>query len=146
MFANVEHEVPLRPLSSGVCVYSFRPAYPADPDCVDTSKPGRLRRLPHSTTHSTYPRRTAEPVLKMRPNLFFIDFNRSGDCLFVFLHYISHGLFSFLYDYGLVTIINQKTGLFSSPFSLNVRNFPDVICLIPFPFVSFLSLFCLFTP
>ena len=39
----------------------------------------------------------------MRLNLFFIDFNCSGDCLFVFLHYIFHGLFP-----GLVTRINQK--------------------------------------
>ncbi len=33
----------------------------------------------------------------MRPNLFFINFNRSGDCLFVFLRYIFLGLFSFLW-------------------------------------------------
>ncbi len=31
------------------------------------------------------------------------------------------------FDYGLVTIINQKTGPFSSAFFQNVRNFPDVI-------------------
>ena len=34
--------------------------------------------------------------VKMRPNLFSIVFNRSGDCLFIFLHYISYGLFPFL--------------------------------------------------
>ena len=33
----------------------------------------------------------------MRPNLFFVNFNRSGDCLFVFLRYIFLGLFSFLW-------------------------------------------------
>ena len=35
--------------------------------------------------------------VEMRPNLFFINFNRSGDCLFVFLRYIVYGLFSFLW-------------------------------------------------
>ena len=51
----------------------------------------------------------------MRPNLFFIDFNRSGDCLFVFLRYVFHGLFFLSFDYGLVSIINQETGLFQEP-------------------------------
>ena len=31
------------------------------------------------------------------------------------------------FGYGLVTIINQETGPFSSAFFQNVRNFPDVI-------------------
>ena len=53
--------------------------------------------------------------IKMRPNLFFINFNRSGDCLFIFLRYIFHGLFFLSFDYGLVTIINQKTDLFQEP-------------------------------
>ena len=58
----------------------------------------------------------------MRPNHFFIDFNRSGDSLFVFLREIFHGLFPF-FDYGLVTVINQKTGPFSNALSQNVRHF-----------------------
>lgn len=94
-FANGKREVPLRPLSSEVYVCSFRSAHPADPGCADTSKPGRLRQLPHSEAHSTYPRSTPNQSVKMRSNLFFIDFNRSGDCLFVFLRYIFHDLFSF---------------------------------------------------
>ena len=57
-----ESEVPLRPLWSEVCDCSFLLAYPADPGCADTSKPGRSRRLPHSGAHSAYPRRTVEPV------------------------------------------------------------------------------------
>ena len=39
--------------------------------------------------------RLSNQSIKMRPNLFFINFNRSGDCLFVFLRYIFHSLFSF---------------------------------------------------
>ena len=42
------------------------------------------------------------------------------DKFLVFIRY-------FLVDYGLVTIINQKTGPFSSALSQNVRNFLDVI-------------------
>lgn len=89
-FSDGEREVLLLPLLSGVCVCSFRPVYPADPDCVDTSKPGRSRQLPHLD-------RLSDKSVEMRPNLFFINFNRSGDCLFVFLRYIFHGLFSFLW-------------------------------------------------
>ena len=57
-----EHEIPLFPLSSGVCVCSFQPAHPADPERADTSKPDKSRRLPHSETHSAYPRPTVEAV------------------------------------------------------------------------------------
>ncbi len=39
----------------------------------------------------------SDKAVEMRPNLFFINFNRSGDCLFVFLRYIFLGLFSFLW-------------------------------------------------
>lgn len=39
--------------------------------------------------------RLSNQSVKMRPNLFFVNFNRSGDCLFVFLRYIFHSLFSF---------------------------------------------------
>ena len=130
MFANGEHKVPLLPLSSGVYVCSFRPAYPADPDCADTSMPGRARQLPHSGAHSAYPRPTPDQSVKMRPNLFFIDFHRSGDCLFIFLRYIFHGLFFLSFDYGLVTIINQETNRsFSRAFFQNVRNFPNGILI-----------------
>ena len=34
--------------------------------------------------------------VKMRPNFFFSDFNRSGDSLFIFLCYLFHGQFFFL--------------------------------------------------
>ena len=34
--------------------------------------------------------------VKMVSDSFFVDFDRPGDCLFGFLHYIFHGLFSFL--------------------------------------------------
>ena len=121
-FSDGEREVLLLPLLSGVCVCSFRPVYPADPDCVDTSKPGRSRQLPHLD-------RLSDKSVEMRPNLFFINFNRSGDCLFVFLRYIFLGLFSFLWlEFGHY---NQKTGPFSSALSQNVRNFPDVIFQLP---------------
>ena len=99
-FSDGEREVPLLPLSSGVCIYSFLPAYPAEPDCADTSKSDRLR-----------------------PNFFYINFNRSRDCLFGFWRYIFHGLFPFLFGH-----YNQSGNRpLSRAFFQNVRNFPDVI-------------------
>ena len=37
-----------------------------------------------------------QPVRKDASKFLSSNFNRSGDCLFVFLRYIFHGLFSFL--------------------------------------------------
>ena len=58
----------------------------------------------------------SDKSVEMRPNLFFIDFNRSGDCLLVFLRCIFPWPVSLSFDYGLITII-QKTGPFSSALS-----------------------------
>ena len=61
----------------------------------------------------------------MRPNLFFIDFNCSGDRLFVFLRCIPRGGFPF-FGQSLGSIIGKKSP-FSSARSQNVHNFSDVI-------------------
>ena len=33
--------------------------------------------------------------MSIYPNLFFVNFDRAGDCFFSFLSYIFHDLFSF---------------------------------------------------
>lgn len=68
----------------------------------------------------------SDKSVEMRPNLFFIDFNRSGDCLFGFLRYIFHGLFSFLWlEFSHYNQSENRP--LSRAFFQNVRNFPDVI-------------------
>ena len=103
--------------------------YPAAPDCADTSNLADRVGFRIQKRIQRILDRLPNQSVEMRPNLFFINFNRSGDCLFVFLRYIFLGLFSFLWlEFGHY---NQKTGPFSSALSQNVRNFPDVIFQLP---------------
>ena len=77
-------------IASGPCILPIRTALiPRGlADCVGFRIQKRIQRILD---------RLPNQSVEMRPNLFFINFNRSGDCLFVFLRYIFLGLFSFLW-------------------------------------------------
>ena len=66
---------------------------------------------------STKSRLAHQPV-KVIPNLFFVDFDRSGDCFSRFLSYIFHDLFSFLIDFWPGNYNqSENRSLFKQPFS-----------------------------
>ena len=68
----------------------------------------------------------SDQAIQMLHNLFFIDFDGSWDWLFVFLRYIFHSLFPFVW-FLVGIIINHGNRLFQASSPSNVRNLSDVI-------------------